>query len=73
MNILNKIQYIISDKRLIVLDSNNGVLSFDIIKLDGKTYINPEGKNLDTGKETVITVNYDYLDEDPYRLGINNE
>ena len=54
-----KTKYIISSRRLIVLDSNNEVLSFDIINRDGKTYLNPEGKNLDTGKETIVTVDMD--------------
>jgi hypothetical protein len=49
-------EFIKGNKILVILDANNDILVFDIIKKEDKEWITEEGKNLSTGKEIVVTV-----------------
>ena len=51
--ILNKMKYILGDTRLIILSDQNEVLAFNVIYLDNRKWIEPEGIKLDTGEEVV--------------------
>ena len=51
----NKMKYILGDTRLIVLNEQNEVLAFNVIYLDDRKWIDPEGINLDTREEVVAS------------------
>ena len=48
-------KYILGDTRLIVLNEQNEVLAFNVIYLDDRKWIDPEGINLDTREEVVAS------------------
>lgn len=48
-------EYILGDTRLIILSDQNEVLAFNVIYLDDRKWIEPEGINLDTREEVVAS------------------
>ena len=48
-------EYILGDTRLIVLNDQNEVLAFNVVTIDNRKWLDPEGVNLDTGEEVVAS------------------